>query len=172
MGTKKPIDEAYACLLEHDFEQAVAWFEKALEAEPDNPSYHYKLSITYARSNKLAKALEHAARAVQLDPGAEPFRLQLSHLEARERVQQARAWLSSPDKASVGRAIALLKEAEKADPLLVQAKLFLGIGYAALGNYEQAVAAVREAVRLDAGDETAQALLTEYRHRWRMQLES
>ena len=57
MNGENQIQKAYESILGHDFEKAIEWFEKAIAEEPNNAAYHYKLSITFARSNKLIKPL-------------------------------------------------------------------------------------------------------------------
>ncbi|WP_230876148.1 tetratricopeptide repeat protein [Paenibacillus validus] len=64
MDGELAIKKAYESILNHDFEQAIGWFERAIALNPNNASYHYKLSITYARSNKLSKAIRHAEQEI------------------------------------------------------------------------------------------------------------
>ena len=89
MEGEKNIREAYASLLHHDFEQAIRWFERAVQEEPDNADYHHKLSISYARSGKLAKALKHAARACELDADAQEYRYHYRRLQALELIRKS-----------------------------------------------------------------------------------
>src|SRR5690606_22350910 len=52
--------KAYEAIFQGNFEAAVAWFLQALEREPGNADYHYKSSITIARSGRLDLALRLA----------------------------------------------------------------------------------------------------------------
>jgi tetratricopeptide (TPR) repeat protein len=154
MDGEHEIQKAYESILGSDFEKAIEWFEKAIVLEPDNAGYHYKLSITYARSNKLEKALEHAKHAVQLEPDIESYRFHLQNLHARELMYQAEKHLD-PQNEKPDQAIALLKEAIVLDPLAIEAYLILGVAYAGKQEYRQALYALHEATRLDPLHEIA-----------------
>lgn len=153
--------KAYEAILNSDFEQAAFWFEQAIESEPDNADYHYSLSITYSRSNKLNKALEHAENAARLDPGKELYRLQVATLKARDLVVKAEKSLDGKGAQPL-LAVALLRQAVSLDPLSVEAYLLLGVSSASAGEYAQAVQALREALRLDPQQESALSLLPVY----------
>lgn len=161
MNENHKLKRAYQAILNSDFEEAAFWFEKAIESDPDNADYHYRLSITYSRSNKLNKALEHAETAARLDPDKELYQLHVELLHAKELVVRA-------EKSLEGRtaqpllAIALLKQAVSLDPLSVEAYLLLGVSSASAGDYAQAVQALREALRLDPEQESALSLLPVY----------
>ncbi|MEI7024521.1 tetratricopeptide repeat protein [Paenibacillus sp. y28] len=154
MNGEQYIRHAYQAILRHDFEQAVGWFEQAISLEPDNASYHYKLSITYARSGKLAKGLEHAQRAVRLEPDRELYRYHVQHLQAKELAQQAeKLFAQLPPEASLG--VALLQEAVRLDPLAIEAYLLLALGYDLLQQYLEALQAINELLKLDPEHEIA-----------------
>lgn len=161
--------KAYQAILNSDFEQAAFWFEKAIESEPDNADYHYRLSITYSRSNKLSKALEHAEAAARLDPEKELYRLQVATLQARELVVQAEKSLEGKTAQPL-LAIALLRQAVSLDPLSVEAFLLLGVSSASASDYAQAVQALHEALRLDPQQESALSLLPVYERKLKMLL--
>ncbi|MDF2963523.1 MAG: hypothetical protein K0S39_5258, partial [Paenibacillus sp.] len=98
MDGEEQIKKAYESILKHDFEQAVEWFEQAIAIAPDNAAFHYKLSITYARSNKLSKAIEHAKEAVRLEQSEEHYQFHLQHLQAKELIQQAEKYFEEPEQ--------------------------------------------------------------------------
>jgi tetratricopeptide (TPR) repeat protein len=155
------IQKAYESILSHDFEKAIAWFEKAIAVEPDNAAYHYKLSITYARSNKLKKAIDHAEEAVRIEPQRESFQFHLQALHARSMVQEAEGWLT-PAENQPAKAIHLLKKAILLDPLRIEAYLILAVAYASENNYLLALATAHEALRLDPFHVLAKQLIKEY----------
>jgi tetratricopeptide (TPR) repeat protein len=157
------LQKAYESIMGSDFEKAIEWFEKAIALEPDHAGYHHKLSITYARSNKLQKALNHAKHAVRLHPNYEIYGLHLKNLYAREKVQQAERLLN-PLNERVDMAITLLKEAVNLDPLAIEAYLILGAAYAARQEYRQALYVANEAIRLDPLHEIAKLQIMEYKH--------
>ncbi|OAS14034.1 tetratricopeptide repeat protein [Paenibacillus oryzisoli] len=162
MNGENQIQKAYESILGHDFEGAIEWFEKAIAEEPNNAVYHHKLSITFARSNKLTKAVEHAARANELDPANEAFLFHLQVLNARELVEQASRQLTiQSDHAE--RAIFLLKEAIALDPLAIEAYLMLGEAFAMRKDYARAYQTVMEAVRLEPHHELAKQHATIYK---------
>lgn len=156
------IKKAYHAILRSDFEQATEWFEKAIERDPENASYHYKLSITCARSSRLAKALEHAKEAVRLAPDEPSYRLHLQTLQAKERVAQAEAALAQ-GSGQLYLAVALLEEAVRLDPLSVDAYLLLGVANASLSEYPEAVQAMKEVLKLNPLHEGAAALIEDYK---------
>jgi tetratricopeptide (TPR) repeat protein len=164
MDGEKEIKKAYESILMNDFEQAVEWFEQAIAKDPDNAAYHYKLSITYARSNKLGKAVEHANLAVRLEPEEDPYKFHLQHLQAKELIHQAEKWFEEPEQ-QLWMAISLLKQAAALDSLSTEAYLLLGLAYERLMEYDQAIQAVRDLLKLDPQHEIGLELLAEYRQK-------
>lgn len=165
MNGEEGIKKAYQAILRNDFEKAIAWFGKAIELEPDNAAYHYKLSITCARSGRLAKALEHAETAVKLSPEDRSYELHLNRLKAQEKLIQAQTAMEK-DMNQLYMAVALLKESIVLDPLSVEAYMLLGVAYAGLEEYPDAVRALKEALRLNPQHEGASSLLEDYKKRF------
>ena len=161
MNSEDKIQKAYESILSHDFEPAIEWFEQAVKEEPDNPDHHYKLSITFARSNKLEKALLHARIAHTLDENNEKYRFHLCHLLGRWHVVEAEKCFEDDQQLSQGRF--LLKKAVKLDPLSFEAYLLLGVAYAEMGEYNRAIKALDEALDLDPNNEMAKKLIVAYR---------
>ncbi|MFC0214827.1 tetratricopeptide repeat protein [Paenibacillus chartarius] len=152
------LQKAYEAILNSDYEQAEAWFEQAIAEEPDNADYHYRLSITFARSNKLNKAVLHAAKAVELDASREDYRLHLETLQSRELLYEAERTLDGTE-AKAYLAVELLKRAVALDPLNTEAYLLLSVAADAAGEYALALQSVQEALRLDPAHEAARTLL-------------
>lgn len=169
------IKKAYEAILSHDFEQAIEWFEQAIALDQNNAAYHYKLSITYSRSNKLHKALEHAETACKLDSGHEEYRFHLQNLQAKDLIQQSQKYLhESGDQLHL--AISFLKQAISLDSLALEAYLLMGLAYAGLGEYAHAIQVIREVIKLNPQHEFANKLLVEYQaklihdiqsHKWK-----
>ncbi|WP_240762239.1 tetratricopeptide repeat protein [Paenibacillus thalictri] len=164
MAGTKEIQKAYEAILAGDFEQAIAWFGLAIDREPDNASFHYKLSITYARSNKLREAIKHADMAVQLEPEDAYYRIHLNILQAKELVQKAEKQLQQSND-RLPDCIVWLKTAITLDPLLLEAYLLLGITYERLGEYDPAILAISEVLRLDPQHTTGNRLLARYENK-------
>ncbi|WP_068775428.1 tetratricopeptide repeat protein [Paenibacillus sp. FJAT-26967] len=160
------IQKAYESILSNDFEGAIEWFEKAIAAEPDNASYHYKLSFTYARNFRISKALQHAETASTLEPENETYLYHLTTLKAKALVAEADKYLQQTVE-QFQTAVALLKQAAALDPLSVEAQLGLAAAYAGIDDYSSALVAVKEALRLNPQHELAAAMLEQYRKRLR-----
>ncbi len=170
MDGEKEIKKAYEAILDHDFEQAIEWFKQAVALNPGNADYHYKLSITYARSHKLELATVHAKRARELDGDNDEYRFHLHNLNAMELVQQAKESLrQSEDQANL--AVTLLDRAIALDPLNVEGHLLLGLAYAQLKDLTKAIQSVKEVLRLDPQHEIAQKLLVDLKKELRNTLE-
>lgn len=165
MDGEQATRKAFESILQNDFEQAIFWFERAIEQDPNNASYHYKLSITCARSGKVAKAIKHAEFAVRLD-GKQDYRNHLRNLEAVRLVQQAEQCLNQVP-ARPRAALVLLRDAVEHDPLNLEAYLLQGIAYTAIDQYGKALQSIEEALRLDPHHETALLLAKETRARLR-----
>jgi tetratricopeptide (TPR) repeat protein len=171
MNGGEAIKKAYEAILRSDFEQAILWFEEAIAFEPGNAAYHYRLSITCARSNRLTVALNHAKEAVRLAPEEVSYRFHYEHLQAKERVVQAEAALQLGE-AQLYLAVALLKDAVRLDPLSVEARLLLGYANGELEEFGEAISVLKEASKLDPQHEGVQRLLEEYGRRVRQMLGS
>ncbi|UUZ79422.1 tetratricopeptide repeat protein [Paenibacillus sp. P26] len=171
MNGEEAIKKAYEAILKHDFDQAIAWFERAIEADPGCAAYHYKLSITYSRSNKLAKAIEHAKQAVALDPGDEHYQFHYQHLQARELMHQAEKLFEESSDGRLWLAVALLNQAIDLDPLAIEAFLLLSVAYARLTEYSSAIRAVKELLKLDPNHTIGRRLLPEYEHKWKQYMQ-
>lgn len=162
MDSEQKVQKAYECLLSHDFANAEKWFELAIEGDSQNASLHYKLSVTYARNNKLHKAVWHAELAVKLDHEEQLYKAHLQHLEARRLIVQAESFFDGTMD-SLYMAVYLLRHAVNLDPLAIQGYLLLSEAYAGLEDYHLAVLNAKEAVKLDPIDDYAVQLLERYK---------
>lgn len=159
MDSEQKMKKAFESLLGNDFEKAIEWFEKAVAEQPQNAEYHYRLSITYSRSNKLSKALDHAKEACRLHPVNEKYKLHLQHILSLHFMTKAENFIAEKQ---YGRAIDILNDAIRLDPLALEAYLLLGIAQAELGRINDALEAIDEALRLDPHHEMAQKLHQQY----------
>ncbi|MFB5762545.1 tetratricopeptide repeat protein [Paenibacillus medicaginis] len=151
MKADEYVQKAYFSILSNDFEEAIRWFERAIAAEPDNADYRYRCSITYARSGRLDQALEHAKLAVMLAPGQDEYKIHLNSLDAKRLAGEVRKMLSgggSPDDPARARAINMLHEAVKLDPLCADVYVLLALAHNELNQFDEALAAVGEAIDL------------------------
>lgn len=151
----KPEDymqQAYRCILQNDFEQAIRWFEAAIHAHPEHAELYYRCSITHARSKHLLPALEYARKAVELSEGAEEYVLHLQTLEAKQLTVRAKLLLEQAGTESCKpyvEASKLLNEAVRLDPLSVEAHVMLALAYSDLNEYESALQVLQDAILLD-----------------------
>ncbi|MBJ6363558.1 tetratricopeptide repeat protein [Paenibacillus sp. GCM10012307] len=161
MNSKESLRKAYESILYGDFEQAVYWFEQAMEGEPDNPDYFYRCSITCFRSGKLHKALVYAQKAVELDHERAEYHYQLQMVEAKLLADKAVKLMEQlqPDYVA---ALAALNDAIAKDPLSGEALLLLGIANGKLGRYADAVRNLRQLLKLHPQHEEAERLCREY----------
>ena len=72
------LEEANYAIFQNDSESAIEAFKKAIELEPTNASYYYKLSITYSRNKDMKNALDAAKKEVDLQHNNQNF---LYHLQ-------------------------------------------------------------------------------------------
>lgn len=161
MSGEKELQKAYESILGQHFEEAAAWFQKAIEQDPDNADYHYKLSITYARSGRLDEALATARRALALRPDRSDYAVQVRMLESRQLAQRAEKLLEQEGGAAM--AAALLQQALRLDPLEERAYLLLATAYARTNEFKQAIAALQKLLELDPSHEHARAMLQQYK---------
>lgn len=162
MDGKQEIQKAYEAILNGDFEKAIEWFACAIEKEPENPDYHYKISITYARSDKLDKALYHAAVAYHMFPQHLEYRYHFQRLRARELAARAQQLLENGGE-QVYLALTLLQDAVQLDPLCEEALILKAAAHAELEEYDRAVRMVKKAVDLNPQNEIAVKLLETYK---------
>ncbi|WP_164931448.1 tetratricopeptide repeat protein [Longirhabdus pacifica] len=155
------IKKAYESLLYHDFGKAIDYFKKAIALDPFNASFHHKLSITYDRSNKLDKAMQHAECACLLQEENGEYELHYNHLKAKYNVEEAEKDLELSNRRTT-HALKLLTEAIKLDPLLIEAYLLMGFAHALNKNYELASKALINALNLNPDHKVAKQLLQEY----------
>ncbi|WP_051236524.1 tetratricopeptide repeat protein [Paenibacillus pinihumi] len=161
MDSKEKLRKAYESILYGDFEQAIHWFEQAIDSEPDNPDYCYRCSITCFRSGKLHKALAYAQKAVELDNSHAEYRYQLQMVEARLLAGKA-ARLMEQAEPDYEAALAALQDAYAMDPLSGEALLLMGIASGKLDRYADAVRSLRQLLKLHPQHEEALRLCREY----------
>lgn len=68
-------EEAFQCLTDRQFEQAAQMFRQVLDIIPNHVQSHGNLALAYAGLGKKAAALECLDKALTLDPGYEPARI-------------------------------------------------------------------------------------------------
>ncbi|PZD93559.1 hypothetical protein DNH61_23355 [Paenibacillus sambharensis] len=160
------VKKAYESILHGDYELAEIWFEQAVAAQPVNPEYHHKCSITCLRNGKLDKALRYAEEALRLDPDNGEWRFHLNTVRAQMLLKESAAILAA-DLPDYGIAIARLREATELDPLLDEGYLMLAAAYGTLRMYEEATRSAKEALKLNPQHAVARRLFADYNRRRR-----
>lgn len=154
------IEKAYLEIFKGDYEKAIEAFKEAIEFDPSNASFYYKLSITCARSNKLDIAVQAAEMAHSLDPNEPKYKNHYDTLCSRQLCYQAHDLLEDPYQTV--HAVTLLKKAVHLDPLNENAYLFLGLAYARMRDYVQAEHYIKKLLRLHPEHSVGKRLIIEY----------
>ena len=135
-------------------EQAIAYFRRAVQADPKNSRYHFHLGTAYSRDHRPAEAKESFERAIQLTP-----QYALPHYELGKGLADA------GDSAA---AIAQYERAIDCQPSLAQAYYQLGRVTAKIGQLEKSERAFRRFQELksktDEQKELAEDIGGELRH--------
>ncbi|MWV44690.1 tetratricopeptide repeat protein [Paenibacillus sp. HJL G12] len=168
MKSEQFVRNAYHCILQNDFEGALQWFEAAVLEDPDSAEIHYRCSVTYARSSRLEKALEHAQKAFELAPEKSEYLLYLQHLQSMRLVQDAKKIIDSGKVAPASelyQTVSKLKEAVKLDPLYGEAYIWLALTYSQLNEHALAIASLKEVIALQPHDHGLHEMLDQLKHR-------
>ncbi|MEI0738503.1 tetratricopeptide repeat protein [Paenibacillus sp. JTLBN-2024] len=168
MKSEQFVRNAYQCILQNDFEGALQWFEAAAAENPASAEIRYRCSVTYARSGKIDKALEHAQKACELEPDKAEYALNLQHLQSMRIVQDAKKVLDSGDMAQASelyQTVSVLKEAVRLDPLYAEAYIWLAVAYSQLNEHALAIASLKEAMALQPQDDGLQSMLDQFKSR-------
>lgn len=151
------IREAYSAILHNDFVKAIKYFKLAIECEPNNASYHYKLSITYARSNKITEAIEEAETAVRLRPDLVLYRHHLQQLKSRYLTYLAFGRMEQGERGDD--LVHILEDAVSLNPLNMEARLLLAVVFNESGNEKKAIKTLKEILWLDPHHQEAKKYL-------------
>lgn len=153
------IKKAYQAIFQQDFEQAIDHFKKAIAVEPANASFYYRLSITYARSNKLMEAIEQAEKALSLDEENVSFKYYLDALYSRYLSQQAFSFIKNGE--NLEQTIEFFNRAISLNPLNVEAYILLAVALQKSGQKKDAEQVILKALRLDPHHQDLRQLLSQ-----------
>jgi tetratricopeptide (TPR) repeat protein len=167
MDGESCVRRAYEYIWNSDFEAAIYWFEQAIAAEPDRASYYHKCAVSCARSGKWLKARQHAESALALEPEHEEYRYHLQIVKARLLYEDAQQLIAA-EPPRLLEAEPLLAESAQLDPLSFEASYTLALVYAELDRLDEALASVREALKLEPGHSAARRLFVAISRRRRM----
>lgn len=156
---RKYLKDAYQAIYENDFQRAISAFLKAIDCEPDNPLYHYKLSITYSRDGNMKEAIKSAKKACDLSEN-QTYRYHLQILLAKNNIRIAKSKIDTGSLSSDTEK--LLIQAKKLDPLNIEGYIVLGIFYGEKKLYNQSHKEFELALKLDPLNKYAKYLKEHY----------
>jgi tetratricopeptide (TPR) repeat protein len=133
-----------------DPKEAILQFRKAVDQEPDNANYKYRLSVALHQSGDLAGEQAQLEQAVKLKPDFAEAQKQLGYLLDRS---------GDPDAA-----VEHFRAAVKAAPEWVEAWINLSAELAATGQLDEARQAVATALHLEPANPTALKLRNQLAH--------
>ncbi|MFC1757898.1 tetratricopeptide repeat protein [Planctomycetota bacterium] len=159
--------------------EAIAKFEKAIEADPNNAGAHNNLGVAYEKQRLDNKAMDQFKRAIVLQPSFTHANFNLARAFLRnDNKKLAIAGLKKtieldPNhvgaltllgrelgiKRQLGEAVKHLKHALSIDPNHAEGHNNLGVVYATAGKLEEAIFHFREALRIDPANEKTMANL-------------
>lgn len=149
-------DEGNTELTNKNFKQAIAKYQEAIKAFPNDPDTYYNLSIAYARDNQFdtaSQALDQALKLRPDDTGYQSLKQQLVQGAAATHIKEI---LTQGDTLfNGGDFAAALKKYEEALPLVSEPKSqaliwdFIGKARDRLNQSDQAVDAFNRALTLD-----------------------
>lgn len=133
-------DAGYAADALNEFDQAAAFYKRAIETNPNSFESHLSLGLLFARQGKMTEARPELSTATTLDPG-------IAGAKAKGRAWRALAQIDraiNPTEASNDLLEALKITPEKPEDTLLAAELA-----ESAGQYEAAEAAYRRLLKAD-----------------------
>lgn len=164
-----------------EIDEAIRWFQKAIESDPRQGEAYYNLGKAYAKQNRPDDAAAWYAKAIEIDPTMAEAHSDLGNMFVRagrvdEAIQHYRlAIRAEPEYAPPyfnlsqvllagdqgGEAIGVLRAGVRARPSEPRLHFTLGQALQSLGRLDEAANEYRRTIRLDPGHAAArQALQT------------
>ncbi|MDJ0533290.1 MAG: tetratricopeptide repeat protein [Xenococcaceae cyanobacterium MO_207.B15] len=128
-------DLGYAYKQQGKLEEAIAYYQQAIEIDPQYADPHNGLGNVYKGQGKLDEAISGYEQAIQLDPQFVYPHYNLGLVYA--------------DQGKLEEAIAYYQQAIEIDPQYADPHNGLGFIYLSQGNLEEAISAYQQAIELD-----------------------
>lgn len=134
--------EGVKALEARDYAQAIAAFQRAVEAHPDDYSAHFHLALAHSMAGNVEAAVAGYRKVLEMKPGLYEAELNLGILliEQKEFTEAA----------------SLLRAAAERKPDEARPKVYLGEALVESGQYQEAAGQFRAALKLDAASARAQ----------------
>ena len=162
-------------------EQAINFFQKAIEVNPEEPAAHYELAKLLVKKNKLDEALYETQRAAELDPDNDWYKLLLANIyEKKGQYQESlEVWeelvQKNPDNIEYKfelagkyifagekkKAIELFDEIEERAGINEQLSIQKQKLYQSLGEEEKAIGEIQKLIQNNPAESRYYALLAE-----------
>jgi tetratricopeptide (TPR) repeat protein len=139
--------------------QAVERLERAIKLAPDFYEAQNNLGAQYLRAQRFREAEKAFAHARDLNPEAAEPLLNLGTLEYQQGEIQAAAGKEEEAGAAFEKALTLLDESIRRNPLLAPAHQYLGATFYKTANFEKAESSLRRALELDSKLSDAELML-------------
>src|SRR3954469_25981187 len=118
-------------------DEAIKEFKKAIDLDPDSAHAHDNLATVYSEKKLYAQALEEYLTALKLEPESPTAHYNLACFLTTHGLDMA---------------VEELQESIELDPEYSDAHLNLGLTYADLGKFEEAVKSMKTAIELTPDD--------------------
>ena len=123
---------------EGKFQEAIEYFEKAIELEPDHDKVYYYMGAAYEKLEAYEKAIDCYEKAVNINP--------------KSAESLSRIGLCYEKLDEIQKAIEAYERVLKVDPMLNDAWYNIGINYKKLNNFDKAMEYFEKAVESNPHD--------------------
>lgn len=154
---KEFIKEAYRAIFQKDYQRAIDLFKKAISRDSKNPTFYYKLSVTYARNNNLKEAIAAIEQALALCPQDIVYQQHLEVLKGRQLAKEA--WILMQKGIAGDQVFPLLEEAIRLDPINSQTRLLYAWLLKEQGKKKDGMKVLQELLAIDPWHREAKDLL-------------
>lgn len=154
---KEFIKEAYRAIFQKDYQRAIDLFKKAISRDSNNPTFYYKLSVTYARNNNLKEAVAAIEQALALRPHDPVFQQHIDMLKGRQLAKEA--WMQIQKGMEADCVFPLLEESIRLDPINSQTRLLYAWLLKEQGKTKDGMNVLNELLAIDPWHREAKDLL-------------